>query len=115
MEKFKVFQDGSNLFVDTDNYVFAESIAREAATKDGKRMIIQDTQRGDIVAYFIGKYEIYSNARGYSIRRKGRYNKWQYLKSLYKGNADFTADYTYQKHYTTAKAAVKAIEKIENR
>lgn len=113
MKRFKVYKDGNKtLFVDTDNYIFAENMAREAATKTDKRMIIEQTDSKRIVSYFVGKYEIYSHARGYSIRKKGQYNRWEYLKSLYKGKAVFISDYTHGKNYKSLSTAKKAIESI---
>ena len=113
MQKFKVYQDGNkDFFVDTDNYCFAENIAREKATRDNTTMIIERTQGNKIESVFIGKYEIYSNAKGYSIQRKGQYNRWEYLKSLYNGKAVFVSDHTHQKHYKTIASAKRAVNSI---
>lgn len=110
MAAFKVYKDGNkDLFVLTDNYIFAESIAREES-RNGHEMTISHDEKP--VALFIGKYEIYSHARGYSIRKKGQYNRWEYLKSLYKGKAVFISDYTHGKDYKSLSTAKRAIESI---
>lgn len=113
MEKFKVYDTRTpRLYVDTDNFIFAENIAKEHA-RNGHAVVIEDVQRAEKVAFFIGKYEVYQNARGYSIRRKGKYNRWEYLKSIYKGEPAFISDYTYQKHYTTLKAAAETAKRLK--
>ena len=112
MEKFKVYADGNkDFFVITDNYVFAEDMAKEHA-RGGHTVTIEHD--GRITAYFSGVYEIFSCANGWSIRKKGKYNRYEYLKSLYKGKAVFCSDFTHEKHYTTLKAAKQAIEKINS-
>lgn len=109
MEKFKVYKDGNKtFFVDTDNYIFAESLAREAS-REGHVMTIEEN--GEPVALFVKKYEITRTARGYSIRKKGKYNRFEYLKSISNGRLIFVCDYTYQKHYKTITGARKALER----
>lgn len=114
MQKFKVYQEGNkDFFVDTDNFKFADSIAREKAARDNTTMIIKRTQENRIEAVFIGKIEIYRNARGFSICKIGRYNRPEYLKSIYNGKPVFVSDYTHQKHYTTLRAARRVAESIK--
>ena len=115
MEKFKVYEDGNPaFFVDTDNYNFAVELAREQAARYNKTVIIERTEDKQAEAVFIGKIEIYRNARGFSICKKGRYNRTEYLKSIYNGKPVFISDYTHQKHYTTLKAARNTAERINS-
>lgn len=114
MHEFKVYQEGNPaFFVDTDNYKFADSIAREKAARDNTTMIIERTDSKTKEAVFIGKIEIYRNAHGFSICKIGRYNRHEYLKSIYKGKATFISDYTHQRHYKTLASARKAVESLE--
>ena len=112
MKNFKVYEAGNErFFVDTDSFIFAKDIASEHA-KNGHEVAIKDTQRNTIESYYIGKYEIYRNARGYSVSKKGRYNRDEYLKSIYAGEAVFVSDYTHQKHYKSLASAKKAVKSI---
>lgn len=59
-------------------------------------------------------YIINQTWKGFEISKKNEYGRSFYLKSIYKGQAIWSRDYLYAKHYKTETGAKKAIDRIES-